>query len=939
MWVDDYLPEEELVQVVSSQLGISKDAYDGYDIVWKEGFKKTLVELGIDIPPELLTIEVNLPQHDGTSFNMARASFSYKILSEDELLDEIAMQRNLTPIEIDQLRKRIRIFRNTIEGLAKTISPEGKIKFEPGTNWSYIFEKNTITYPIMDLISKNYDYVVGVSLHEGGHRDISRVDIKENVFKEMFEKESTRLLLNGFEDPRTNNWVMKKLPGSPTYFGALYDEEFPLDLDKATPFSGYRKSLVDQEDGKKMILPHMQYVLSVIDYWRHMDEYAKGRVSPYMSDEKVKEVFDKTIEHFKDIFETLPEKIFASEKEKYEKALLAAKKVQEKILPLYKELIEESVNQLKQMIKDGKVKIDKGEGKDTTGLSPEELDDEARSIIEQKSKELADSLDGNMDRPDKEDIEKYREATAKGKISDKDKEKARKTLEEHRKKIGKLRELLDRARQSERERKESQTKYERVYEKISHLIEHLKGYLDNIFLKNTKAMYNGYYRSGQRLDIRRLIQYEANFKTDDKLWLRRNIPSKKDYKFTLVIDESGSMGGKHGERAIEALLLFMETLDFLEINFEIIGFNDAPSIHRKFNGKMSVPEKEDMIDEVSRYMGSGCTADADALKLGIDNMKKQSGERRIILVLTDGQGNINTTGMTMENILKEAENKDIEVIGIGIGEGMEYVQKTYPYHVTVPDMDELPLEVAALLEHRILGEKIDRTKPAYFGLQSFDMVKNPNETTSITIQEKESNNIVTKQESLMNTIHSLNLNLTPAIPRGKTLWHVIPQELIPYSIRSKFITSVNKMNKIPRIREKIKVVTERQDFNDEVTRLINDNNNIVDAAVDKIEKLENLPKGVKALVFEGQLGDFRQLEGILAALRAIQQNNTQVLLNLYKMLTGEPFNGTEDDIIKNIEDPMRLARFIIFNLKPIEKLSGEDLKHLNDNLLKLIESA
>ncbi|MDP3732224.1 MAG: VWA domain-containing protein, partial [Candidatus Omnitrophota bacterium] len=590
------------------------------------------------------------------------------------------------------------------------------------------------------------------------------------------------------------------------------------------------------------------------------------------------------------------------------------------------------------------VKIGKGEGKDTSGLSPEELDDEARSIIEQKSKELADSLDGKMDRPDKADIEKYREATAKGKISNEDKEKARKALEEYRKKIGKLRELIDRVRSSERERKEAQTNYERVYEKISHLIEHLKGYLGNIFLKNTKATYTGYYRSGQRLDIRRLIEYEASFKTDDRLWLRRKLPSKKDYKFTLVIDESGSMGGERGggergERAIEALLLFMETLDLLEINFEIIGFSDAPSIHRKFNGKMSAPEKEDMIDEVSRYMGNGGTADADALKLGIDNMKEQSGERRVILVLTDGDGNINTTGMAMEDILKEAENKDIEVIGIGIGEGMEYVQKTYPYHVTVPDMDELPLEIAALLEHRILGEKIDRTKPAYFGLQSLDMIKNPAIGDSVIASEGKGDNLITKQENIMNAIHSMNLNLTPTVPQGKVLWHVIPEKIIPYPIRSRFIAIANEMNRIPRIREKIKVVTEKQDLNYIVSKLTNDSNNIVDAAVSKAEELEGLPNGVKALVFEGELGEFRQLEGILAALRALHRNDVRALIKLYELLTGDPFSGSEGDIIKNLNDPKSLAQFILFKLKPIERIRIQDLERLNDNLIKLIQSA
>jgi len=669
-----------------------------------------------------------------------------------------------------------------------------------------------------------------------------------------------------------------------------------------------------------------------------MNEYAKGRESPYATNEKVKEVLAKTIEYFKDIFETLPEKTFASEKEKYEKALLAAKKVQEKILPFYRELIEESVNQLKQMMKDGKVKITKGEGKDTLGLSPEELDDEARSIIEQKSKELADSLDGRMDRPDKKDIEKYKEAIAKGKISDEDRKKTRKVLEEYRKKIGKLRELIDRKRTAEHERKEAQTNYERVYEKISHLIEHLKGYLGNIFLKNIKPTYKGYYRSGQRLDIRRLIEYEASFKVDDRLWLRRKLPSKKDYKFTLVIDESGSMGGEHGERAIEALLLFMETLDLLEINFEIIGFNDAPSIHRKFNGKMSVPEKEDIIDEVSQYMGSGCTADADAIKLAIDNMKKQQGERRVIIMLTDGEGNINTTGISMEEILREAEDSDIEVIGIGVGEGIEYVQKVYPHYVVVPEMDDLPLEVAGLLEYRILGEKMDKTKPAYFGLSRLDMTRSSASGSNDMIKGKETD-VFARQRELMAAIHSLNLNLTPAVPKGKVFWHVIPEELVPYSIRSRFIALVNQTNKIPQIREKIKVVTHQQGLNETVAGLTADANNIVDVALSHRKDLEGLPAGVKALVFEGELGDFRQLEGIIAALRALQSNNSIALIRLYEMLTGESCNAKEEDIVKNIEDPRRLAAYIIFNLKPIAIHDTRVIGDLNKNLLQLIRSA
>jgi len=196
----------------------------------------------------------------------------------------------------------------------------------------------------------------------------------------------------------------------------------------------------------------------------------------------------------------------------------------------------------------------------------------------------------------------------------------------------------------------------------------------------------------------------------------------------------------------------------------------------------------------------------------------------------------------------------------------------------------------------------------------------------------------TREDMLL--IHSLNLNLLPPVESGKTLWHVIPIDRIPLSIRGDFVYMVNYLNRAyPDVREKIKVVTERQDLNDAITGLLNDKNNIVDVAVSCKEDLENIPKGVKALVFDGKLGDFRQLEGILAALRALQQENARALINLYEILTGQVFKGSEADIIKYMENPKRLAGIIIFNLKPIEIHTYKDLEELNRTLLAFIRAA
>jgi len=189
-------------------------------------------------------------------------------------------------------------------------------------------------------------------------------------------------------------------------------------------------------------------------------------------------------------------------------------------------------------------------------------------------------------------------------------------------------------------------------------------------------------------------------------------------------------------------------------------------------------------------------------------------------------------------------------------------------------------------------------------------------------------------------LHHMNLKLLPPVEDGKTLWHVIPEGLIPHSIRSQFINMVSNINKdYPDLREKVVVVTNRQDLYDKVNELASDPYNIVDVAVQAKKDLAKLPPRVKALVFKGRLSDFRQLEGIIAALRALQQNNGQALIRLYEILTGTQFKGDESAIIDNIEHPEILASIIIFNLKPIEIRNYEDLRKMNKNLLKLIQAA
>jgi len=198
-------------------------------------------------------------------------------------------------------------------------------------------------------------------------------------------------------------------------------------------------------------------------------------------------------------------------------------------------------------------------------------------------------------------------------------------------------------------------------------------------------------------------------------------------------------------------------------------------------------------------------------------------------------------------------------------------------------------------------------------------------------------------QSRMALIHASNLELLPPVAEGKTMYHVIPVSLIPQGYqRTKFIEFVGELNRrYPGARERIRVVTDRQDFRKVVEDLAADPNNIVDVALDDETLIDTLSKEIKMLVFKpegGDLGDFRQLEGILAALRALHiedvAQRNEKLSRLYELLTGKaPQN------IPDISDPREFARQFIFVLPPIKVKEYGDLKRLNENLLRLIESA
>lgn len=99
----------------------------------------------------------------------------------------------------------------------------------------------------------------------------------------------------------------------------------------------------------------------------------------------------------------------------------------------------------------------------------------------------------------------------------------------------------------------------------------------------------GDFRTGKRLNIKRIIPYIASQYKRDKIWMRRSVPSKRNYQIMLAVDDSRSMGeSESGQLAFETLALVSKSLSMLEVGqICIVGFGNDVHVAHNFDQTFS----------------------------------------------------------------------------------------------------------------------------------------------------------------------------------------------------------------------------------------------------------------------------------------------------------------------------------------------------------------
>lgn len=236
----------------------------------------------------------------------------------------------------------------------------------------------------------------------------------------------------------------------------------------------------------------------------------------------------------------------------------------------------------------------------------------------------------------------------------------------------------------------------------------------------------GDYKTGKRLNMKRIIPYIASDFRKDKIWLRRTKPSKRQYQIMIAVDDSKSMSeSKSVELAFQSICLVSKALTQLESGgLSIVKFGEdvnvvhsfekqfsnetGSKIFQKFDFQQTRTDIKKLVNNsINIFNNARALGDSDLWQLEIiisdgvcedhatlQRLVRQAREEKIMLVFVIIDGiNSNESILDMQQVKYESDMNGNMVLKVD-----KYLD-TFPFefYVVVHNITELPKMLSLIL--------------------------------------------------------------------------------------------------------------------------------------------------------------------------------------------------------------------------------------------------
>jgi Ca-activated chloride channel homolog len=155
---------------------------------------------------------------------------------------------------------------------------------------------------------------------------------------------------------------------------------------------------------------------------------------------------------------------------------------------------------------------------------------------------------------------------------------------------------------------------------------------------------------------------QSNFEvTENGVQQKLSVFSHADIPVTMgiVIDDSGSMRSKR-QSVNAAALTFVKTSNPQDQVF-VVNFNDNYYLDTPGDFAQNIEELKAALDKID---SRGGTALRDAMMASIDHLALGNRDKKVILIITDGEDN--ESRYTLEELMKAAQNSNAVIYAIGL---------------------------------------------------------------------------------------------------------------------------------------------------------------------------------------------------------------------------------------------------------------------------------
>ncbi|KAK7603581.1 hypothetical protein V9T40_003580 [Parthenolecanium corni] len=180
----------------------------------------------------------------------------------------------------------------------------------------------------------------------------------------------------------------------------------------------------------------------------------------------------------------------------------------------------------------------------------------------------------------------------------------------------------------------------------------------------------GDFRTGRRINMRKVIPYVASQFRKDKIWLRRTKPSKREYQIILAIDDSSSMADNHSkELAFESVALVSKALSLIEAGeLGVISFGERTRVLHPLGEPFTTQTGAKLIREFTFDETETKFADAvhtaNGLFLSRGSSSRAAKTAQLLVIVSDGRGVSSEGSAAVKSAVRTAKQAGIFIVFI-----------------------------------------------------------------------------------------------------------------------------------------------------------------------------------------------------------------------------------------------------------------------------------